>query len=260
MSGKPSPRGVGTEPARAVWPAVVKAVRAIPKNLQLCQRIMDYPLSTYWFSLGHWCAAELVVAELRLRVLKCGRPPGCWSESWWPGPTVTTTCCWPRRSAASSCPDPNRPGGNPQGRCLDKGYDYPSTRTMAPQLRRTLHLRTRGEEARACRPGHKARRGVVARAHYWLNRCRRRFVRWKKGRQLRRHAPPRLRHHRRRPSGGYSDRLLAKCHSSMTFGEIIAVRPPAPGTGRPGQRVSGRQWISSSRSGSGLEFRREIPG
>ena len=68
----------------------------------------------------------------------------------------------------------------PQGLCLDKGYDYDRPRAEAKRLGLTLHLRTRGEEARACRRGHKARRWVVERAHSWLNRFRRLLVRWEK--------------------------------------------------------------------------------
>lgn len=68
----------------------------------------------------------------------------------------------------------------PQGLCLDKGYDYASTRTVARRLRLTLHLRTRGQEVQACRRGRKARRWVVERTHAWLNRFRRLLVRWEK--------------------------------------------------------------------------------
>ena len=68
----------------------------------------------------------------------------------------------------------------PQGLCLDKGYDYASTREIAARLRLTLHLRTRGEEAKAKRRGAKARRWVVERAHSWPNRVRRLRVRWEK--------------------------------------------------------------------------------
>lgn len=75
-------------------------------------------------------------------------------------------------------PRPTR--ARPQGLCLDKGYDYASTRVVARRLRLRLHLRTRGEEARARRRGHKARRWVVERAHFWLNRFRRLLVRWEK--------------------------------------------------------------------------------
>jgi len=75
-------------------------------------------------------------------------------------------------------PKPTR--DHPQGLCLDKGYDYDSTRVEAKRLGLTLHLRTRGEEARACRRGRKARRWVVERTHSWLNRFRRLLVRWEK--------------------------------------------------------------------------------
>ena len=75
-------------------------------------------------------------------------------------------------------PRPTR--ARPQGLCLDKGYDYASTRAVARRLRLTLHLRTRGEERRARRRGHKARRWVVERTHSWLNRFRRLLVRWEK--------------------------------------------------------------------------------
>lgn len=68
----------------------------------------------------------------------------------------------------------------PQGLCLDKGYDYASTRTVARRLRLTLHLRTRGEKAHARRRGHQARRWVVERTHSWLNRFRRLLGRWEK--------------------------------------------------------------------------------
>ncbi|MBC8011254.1 MAG: IS5 family transposase [Burkholderiales bacterium] len=70
----------------------------------------------------------------------------------------------------------------PQGLCLDKGYDYASTREVAAARGLTLHLRTRGEEALAQRehPGGKARRWVVERAHSWLHRFRRILVRWEK--------------------------------------------------------------------------------
>lgn len=68
----------------------------------------------------------------------------------------------------------------PQHLCLDKGYDYASTRRFAARRGLRLHLRTRGEEHRACRRGQQARRWVVERAHSWLNRFRRLLVRWEK--------------------------------------------------------------------------------
>jgi putative transposase len=69
----------------------------------------------------------------------------------------------------------------PQHLCLDKGYDYDEPRALAAEFGFTLHLRTRGEEARAKRhAGAKARRWVVERTHSWLNRFRRILVRWEK--------------------------------------------------------------------------------
>ena len=66
--------------------------------------------------------------------------------------------------------------------CLDKGYDYEEIRALAAQFGFTLHLRTRGEEARARkrRAGDRARRWVVERAHSWMNRFRRILIRWEK--------------------------------------------------------------------------------
>ena len=71
---------------------------------------------------------------------------------------------------------------NPQGLCLDKGFDYDSVRELAEEFRYTLHLRTRGEEAQAIKkePGFKARRWVVERTHSWMNRFRRILIRWEK--------------------------------------------------------------------------------
>lgn len=69
----------------------------------------------------------------------------------------------------------------PQGLCLDRGYDYDEPRALAEAFGLTLHLRTRGEEAHAKRhAGARARRRVVERAHSWLNRFRRILVRWEK--------------------------------------------------------------------------------
>jgi putative transposase len=68
----------------------------------------------------------------------------------------------------------------PQGLCLDKGYDYPHTRTVAHEYGLTLHLRTRGEEQKERHAGARARRWVVERTHSWLHRYRRLLVRWDK--------------------------------------------------------------------------------
>ena len=67
-------------------------------------------------------------------------------------------------------PKPTR--DEPQGLCLDKGYDYDEVRELADAFRFTAHIRRRGEEARAAKKtgGFKARRWVVERTHSWMNR------------------------------------------------------------------------------------------
>ena len=70
----------------------------------------------------------------------------------------------------------------PQGLSVDKGYDYEEVRELAEEFLYTLHLRTRGEEAKevARQVGYRARRWVVERTHSWLNRFRRVLIRWEK--------------------------------------------------------------------------------
>ncbi len=70
----------------------------------------------------------------------------------------------------------------PQGMCLDKGYDYDEVRDILYEFGFTAHIRPRGEEAKAIQrqAGFKARRWVVERAHSWMNRFRRLLVRWEK--------------------------------------------------------------------------------
>ena len=77
-------------------------------------------------------------------------------------------------------PKPTR--RNPQGLCLDKGYDYDEVRELAREFWYTAHIRTRGEEAQAIKheAGFKARRWVVERTHSWMNRFRRILTRWEK--------------------------------------------------------------------------------
>jgi transposase len=67
----------------------------------------------------------------------------------------------------------------PQGMCLDKGYDYNEVRDILREFGFTAHIRPRGEEAKAIKrqAGFKARRWVVERAHSWMNRFRRLLVR-----------------------------------------------------------------------------------
>jgi len=70
----------------------------------------------------------------------------------------------------------------PQGLCLDKGYDYDETRAIVMAFGLTAHIRARGEEAQAIKreAGFRARRWVVERSHSWLNRFRRILMRWEK--------------------------------------------------------------------------------
>ncbi len=70
----------------------------------------------------------------------------------------------------------------PQGMCLDKGYDYDEVRDILREFGFTAHIRPRGEEANAIKrqAGFKARRWVVERSHSWMNRFRRLLVRWDK--------------------------------------------------------------------------------
>ena len=67
-----------------------------------------------------------------------------------------------------------------QNLCADKGY---AGRPVAQAMRArgyTPHVRQRGEEIRARRRGQKARRWVVERTHSWVNRFRKRLVRYQK--------------------------------------------------------------------------------
>jgi transposase len=70
----------------------------------------------------------------------------------------------------------------PQGMCLDKGYDYDEVRELLEEFGFTAHIRTRGEEAQAIKKkaGFKARRWVVERTHSWMNRFRGILIRWNK--------------------------------------------------------------------------------
>ena len=72
--------------------------------------------------------------------------------------------------------------GQPQGLCLDKGYDFAEVRDTVAEFGFTAHIRARGEEAAAIKreAGFRARRGVVERTHSWMNRFRRILIRWEK--------------------------------------------------------------------------------
>lgn len=71
---------------------------------------------------------------------------------------------------------------NPQGLCLDKGYDYDEVREIVKEFGFTAHIKSRGEEKIKIKreAGFKARRWVVERTHSWLNRFRRILIRWEK--------------------------------------------------------------------------------
>jgi putative transposase len=70
----------------------------------------------------------------------------------------------------------------PQGRWLDKGYDYEEVRDTVREFGFTAHIRARGEEAQVLKrqAGFTARRWVVERTHSWLPRFRRVLIRWDK--------------------------------------------------------------------------------
>lgn len=74
-------------------------------------------------------------------------------------------------------PSPRR---NPQGMCMDKGYDYPEIDELVSLFGFAPHIRSRGEERQAMkkRRGYRPRRWVVERTHSWYNRFRAVLIRW----------------------------------------------------------------------------------
>lgn len=80
-------------------------------------------------------------------------------------------------------PKPSR--DHPQGMCLEKGYDFDEVRRTLDEFGFTVHIRSRGEEAKAIKreAGIKARRWVEEGTHSWLNRFRGILVRWDKSPQ-----------------------------------------------------------------------------
>jgi len=77
-------------------------------------------------------------------------------------------------------PDPSPE--QPQGMCLDKGYDYQAVHEILEEFGFTAHIRSRSEEAQEIKQeaGKRARRWVVERTHSWMNRFRRILIRWDK--------------------------------------------------------------------------------
>jgi putative transposase len=77
---------------------------------------------------------------------------------------------------------PEPTAAQPQGMCLDKGYDYDEVRAIVAAFGFTAHIRARGEEAQELKrkARAKARRWVVERTHSWMNRFRGILIRWNK--------------------------------------------------------------------------------
>ena len=75
---------------------------------------------------------------------------------------------------------PEPTADEPQGMCMDKGYDYDEVRAILEEFGFTAHVRSRGEEAKEIkrRARQKARRWVVERTHSWMNRFRGVLIRW----------------------------------------------------------------------------------
>jgi putative transposase len=75
-------------------------------------------------------------------------------------------------------PKPTR--RKPQHLCADKAYRGQPAQVIMRQRGYTPHVRQIGEEARAKRGRHPARRWVVERTHSWFNRFRKLLVRYEK--------------------------------------------------------------------------------
>ena len=77
-------------------------------------------------------------------------------------------------------PEPTK--DEPQGMCMDKGYDYDEVRAIVEEFAFTAHIHERGEEAKKLKrkAGIKARRWVVERTHSWMNKFRGILIRWSK--------------------------------------------------------------------------------
>jgi hypothetical protein len=83
-------------------------------------------------------------------------------------------------SIVADCPEPTV--DEPQGMCMDKGYDFQEVCDTLQEFGFTAHIRACGEEAKLLKSeaGKRARRWVVERTHSWMNRFRRILVRWEK--------------------------------------------------------------------------------
>ena len=87
--------------------------------------------------------------------------------------------CWRSRWTALWWCVP-KPAGGSGKTCVRTSYaGRPAAQAMQARGY-TPHVRQRGEEARACRQGQRARRWVVERTHSWFNRFRKLLVRYEK--------------------------------------------------------------------------------
>lgn len=77
-------------------------------------------------------------------------------------------------------PEPTK--REPQGMCLDKGYDYLEVWELLEEFGFTAHVAINDPDAVPVKrkAGHKARRWVVERTHSWMNRFRGVLIRWNK--------------------------------------------------------------------------------
>jgi len=82
--------------------------------------------------------------------------------------------------ASIPIPRPEPTPDAPQHLLLDNGYAYEEIQAVAFDHEYILHIRPRGEEAKAKADGKRARRWVVERSHSWFNRFRKLLIRWEK--------------------------------------------------------------------------------
>jgi putative transposase len=71
---------------------------------------------------------------------------------------------------------------DPQNMCLDKGFDFPEIDELVSEWGYTGHIARKGvdQSKRKRIPGYRARRWVVERTTFWMNRFRRLLIRWEK--------------------------------------------------------------------------------
>jgi len=82
--------------------------------------------------------------------------------------------------ASIPVPRPEPTPEQPQHLLVDNGYEYDEVHAVAFEQDYTLHVRPRGDEAKAKAEGKQPRRWMVERTHSWFNRFRRLLIRWEK--------------------------------------------------------------------------------